>query len=434
MIARNVRFVLGAVGLVLASTGGFGCSSDRANEPSAASSDPVVADLFADSYACGTKVLSTTQLDLVRAFDAHLASLGDHHSLEDNREGILGNSEPPYLEALLDAYLGTQNDEYLQRFVVHGDRVLGHRDDRAGYTNFRGESKATWSDRHYSTGGQFASFLIEDGALIGALARFAFVVKERPCLAGVRDGRGRTFAEIADAYVRAAEETAAYHRANDWHTGTHGEIAYGYFTTATDATFIAPEVAGMPCPMNYQSAIGRAHAFLYGATKDRSHLEYAQRLAYYVILEMADHYDGPSDSYHWPGWPQMPYAPGAGMTQYSSPDDLAHSVVTAEFADAMHETGAGVFDATTMSRIAHVYARRVYTTSTLPLYLDGTGGSAEGQTFSFGRMVLLTPHDVNLWGLSYELMIQRLHVDQPGSLGGNDSFTGLARLVRFYPQ
>lgn len=387
---------------------------------------------FAESYACGAKTFTGTQQIMLTSFDIQMQDLGDAYSLESNRQAILGNNEPAYLDALLDAYKATNNDKYLQAFITHGDRVLGHRDDKAGYTDYRGRSAATWSNGYYSTGGQYASYLIEDGTLIGSLAHFAAIVKNATCLQNVKDAQGRTFDSIASTYIKAAGETVNFHHEN-WHTGTAKGFTIGYYTTPSDATFLSPEIAGKPVPINYQAAMGTALAYLYSATKNNQYLVHAQRIGNYILLEMADNYKASADAYTWPTWPQMTYWPGAGMAQYSSQEDLSHSVITAEFARAMHEQGLGVFYSTEMQRIAHTYSRLVYSTDTIPIYIDGAGGSAGSQVYQFGRVAMLSPYDSKLWNLVYDVMVRRLNTDRKGQLGSTGAFTGLARLISYYP-
>jgi hypothetical protein len=409
--------------------------SDGGADSSVADAGPFDAspavDAFAGTFACGATTLDARQNTLLAAFEAHVVELGDFYSLSSNRNAVLGNNEPAYLDAMIDAWAATRNDKYLQRFVVHGDRVLTHRDDIAGYKNYRGLSRPTWSNGYY-TGGQHASYLIEDGALVAALARFASLIKKTPCLAGVRDGKGRAFSSIADEYIRAASATTAFHLEEDWHTGSSLGSAYGYFTSPTDASFLVAEVPGRPVPLNYQSAIGRAFAYLYGATGSASYLDYAQRLGTYVLLEMASRYDARVDAYAWPGWPQMTYSPGVGMTQYPSPDDLSHSVISAEFALAMHEQGAGVFYSTELARLARTYASLVFRGrgSELALFLDGTG-AAGSHEYSFGKVAGLVEFDPSLGPSIFDVMITRLAVDRADGLRGNDALTGLARIVRY---
>ncbi len=391
------------------------------------------AGLTVDTYACGPRALSTTQQNLLAAVAQHIADFGDAYSLVSNRQGVLGNNQPSFLDALLDTYVATNNDRYLRLFVQHGDRVLAHRDDNAGYTDYRGRSAATWSDGLYSDAGQYVSFLIEDGALTNSLAHFAFIVNSRPCLQSAVDTQGRTFGSRAQAYATAVGETVTFHLAN-WHTGTVGMVPIGYYTTPTDATFIPPEAPGRPVPINYQSAMGGALAYLYGATQNASALGYAQRLANFVLLEMANNYHAPPiDAYTWPGWPQMTYWPGAGWTSYPSQEDLSHSTVTAEFARAMFDTGAGVFYATELSRIGHVYSRLVYSTSSLPILINGTGGSAGSHVYQYARAAMLTPHAPEVWSLTYDVAVTRLQTHNRGNLQSVGSLTGLARLLRYYP-
>jgi hypothetical protein len=382
------------------------------------------------SSSCSEVSLFGEQARLMNAFDARMAAVGDYHSLDTNREGLLGNNEPGYLDAMLDAFETTKHQRYLAHFVQHADRVLSRRDDRAGFTNYRGISGPTWSDGLY-TNGTFVSYLIEDGALIAPLARFASIVRKEPCLAEAVDPGGRAFPQIARAYVDAAAQTVAFHIAEDWHTGTARDLDLGYFTTPTDAAFIPSEVPGKPVPLNYQSAIGRAFVYLYAATGDDSYAGYARRLGAYALLEMK--YRADVDAYSWPAWPQMPYWPGAGLAQYPSADDLSHSVLTTEFAVALHEEGLGMFYPTELGRMAHAYTRLVYlgVESTLALFIDGTGPSAGTRECSFGKLSGLSVADPTLWDTAYEVMVSRHHVDDSGPLPANDAFPGLVRLAKY---
>jgi len=434
VVRRAYAFIsLTAVALIFQNCGYFNTARPDAHAASGARGSENARKEI-NGTSCKPKILSSVQSDLVRSFDIHMNDVGDGYSLFNNRAGILGNNEPSILEALLDVYQATADEKYLHRFIVHGDRVLSHRDDKAGHQNYQGRSHPTWSNGRYSTGGQFVSFLIEDGALIASLAQFAAIAKNTDCLRSVRDSKNRTFTAIAETYLLAAGETVAYHL-KDWHTGLVNGHPIGYYRWPPDAPF-TDEIPGKPVAVNYHSAMGTAMAHLYAATKNPSYLGYAQRLGNFILLEMSYNFNPSIESYSWPYHPQMPYWPGAGVIEYPFKDDLSHSTATAEFARAMHEQGLGVFYLTEMQRIARAYSRHVFQPSphALAFNIDGTGPGAGAQHYQFARVAMLTPYEPALWSLSYDVAVTRLHTNQKGRLGSLGALTGLARLIRYYPK
>ncbi|MBP9669444.1 MAG: peptidoglycan-binding protein [Candidatus Pacebacteria bacterium] len=380
--------------------------------------------------ACNARTLTARQRTLIESLDKHLETYDTAYSLSSNRAGILGNNEPAYLEALLDAYQATHQDKYLQKFVVHADRVLAQRDDVKGYRDYRNRSGATWSNAAYSAGGQHVSFLIEDASLIAPLAHFAAIVKESPCLSTLRDAKGRTFSGIGQDLARAAGETVAFHQPQ-WHTIAVNGEQLGYYTTADDVNFVEAEVPGMPVPVNYQSAMGAAVAYLYRATGDTTQLDRAERLGRYVLREMLGTYRAASDSYAWPMWPQMPYATHLGMQRYTNLEDLSHGIITVEFARALRDSGSSVFSSEHLTRIAHAYSRALYRAGDIPMSIDGTGPSAGGQLYQFARAAALAPYDPALWAAAYDVGITRLQTQREGNSGSVGAVSGIARLIRY---
>lgn len=394
----------------------------------ASASACAVQSAYVNRYTCGTISLPTTPRNLVEVLDQAFETYSMPF-VRHNQDGTLGNSDAPKLDAFLELYQATNNVKYLQYFVVNAEKMLSYRDDKTGFKDYRGRAGATWSNGGY-TGGQAISYLIEDGTNVSVLARFASIVNKASCLYDVKEPGGKTFRTLADKYLTAFADNFRFHDA-ERRTGTVNGISISYYTAPSDAGFASAQILpGKPLPINYISAMGAACAYAYGATGDPSWRAYAQSIANFVLLEMSYRYDSSTNSYMWPAWPQMPYWPGAGVSQYTHIEDVSHAIVTLEMASAMYEQGVGPIGGTELQRIGNTFIKFVYDSGAIRFYLDGSGPNSDAVESQYARIVSLTPQLPGIWGIGYEIAVvkRRMAIANAGDM------VGLARLARYYPR
>lgn len=187
-----------------------------------------------DLTSCSLKQLSPHQESLVDAFDRWDQSYnnGLGYSDQNNQQGILANNKPSIILGYLKMYEATGDIDYLRRVIEHGDRILSHRDDVTGFTDYTGNSHPVWSDANpnYVSGTAAYPFLLESGLLTYPLAYFSALVMNDDCLKTKIHSNGSTYQDIAQRYIARVEETVAYHH-KDWHTGSV-QFPIGFYTAA----------------------------------------------------------------------------------------------------------------------------------------------------------------------------------------------------------
>lgn len=354
----------------------------------------------AEKDLCAPRALDPTQDVLHANLQARVASMTTETMTQQGKPG--GGRAGFTMPALLDIYEATGDTAYLDRFVLLGDRVLAARDDRAGLRDYRGRSAAQWSTTAFNAqGSRPISFLIDDARLVAPLARFAALTAQRPCLQGLYQGE-RTFDAIARTYALAAQETLAFHAAENWRAETVQGMDIGYFVTPHDADFIAPDMPGKPVPLNYQSMAGLAYLYMYKATGEDTYAERATLLANFIQLEFVD--AAAPNTLTWPYWPKMQYAPSRGWAvadtsrfSYHQPDDLNHASVTIDFLTAMAAGGVGSVKRQDLQKVANTFHNLVHNKSPVPIYMDGSGPPADRYASLYGRMASLAAVRPDIW-------------------------------------
>ncbi len=346
------------------------------------------------SIACTSIPLSDRQIRVKDIFDAWTRNLkdGKGYSEFNNRKGILANNEPAIINAYLRMYEATKDVKYLRNAVVHGDRILSHRDDQAGYANYRGNSAPVWSDANgkYVRDDKAYPFVLESGLLIKPLAYFAYLVRNEDCLKIVKMPDGRTFADIAGNYIAKARQTVRYHHEN-WRIDTVKGRPIGFYVLPRDADFVVGVDPGRPVPTNYQTAMGSALLSFYLATRYPSYKRRADRIAYFLLDEFKNK---PDESIRFNYWPSMNYYPSGYVFYSAKAEDISHASLSLEFVVLYYENSLGIFYQSDIKRLANTYLSKLDKgDGRFAHRIDGSGTATHSDRHQLGQFAFLGDQD-----------------------------------------
>ena len=230
-----------------------------------------------------------------------------------------------------------------------------------------------------------AVFAVHTGMISYPIAGFAATV-----LADPRLRRNAHYRQKAEEYLAAARDAVAVHD-EEWRDGPGGT---GWFQWPK----------GMPVPydgnvqpINQSVALGRTYLALAAATRDKTYLDRATRLARMLAGQVEVSSGGTATWHYWPTTGQMYdgyaktgdpatdlsiYTPaygssGRGNQQY---EDVSHGAIEVDFAVRAFRSGV-VFRGEDLAAFAATFTRNVATTTpegiaTTHTRVDGSGGLA----------------------------------------------------------
>ena len=244
----------------------------------------------------------------------------------DEGNGLMGY-ETYVMKGLAEMYEVTSDPMYLERLAWHIDGVLTTRNDARGVEDYRGDQSACWIDTFYS-GGEPYCWLTHSANIIKPFLMFADLV-QRNQLDDELAYDGVSFAEKAEAYIIAAEETVDYHD-DQWGGG-------GNYLCREDAR-ACDWFAGWPLPLGMSARMAEVHYLLYDLTEEDWHLERAVAITERFASNLITYNTG----YLWPYWPEEIVDNGM---------DIAHASVALNMAHMAYERGL-VFDDEHIARFA----------------------------------------------------------------------------------
>lgn len=297
--------------------------------------------------------LTPAQADVLAALERGLASIDDGAACTErpNDDGTLSWGASYVLQAHLDAFLGTGDVRFLDRFRRQADEVLAIRDDRLDRADHRGVAGPVWSATRYSTAGERAAWLVDQAVIVAPLARFAAIAAGDPRV----PWRLRLHAA---RYRRAAVDALAHFDAD--FRSDPGTGRGWYILPAGSPTSTGHPTEDRPNPLNWDAAAGLVHLLLSEAGAGVVHRERAVAIAGTIAVELL--LDG--DRYVWHYWG------GTGRPLYNSAwEDIAHASIEVEFIARMATAGLA-FDRADVERLARTllsqqapeggFHRRVY--------------------------------------------------------------------------
>ncbi len=277
------------------------------------------------------------------------------HSLSSNDNGDLAWHEGYLLQAYLQLYRKTGEPRYLQNVVRHAEGILAQRDDRAGRTDYRGRSEATWISTKYTEGEPYA-WAVHTGILCFPMADWAATVLQDSSLHGLRSTstgafKGQSFKSIADRFILECERSIQAHE-DQWVEDPLGwdskDSIFGSYRHRPDAAF---NCAGTLYPLNKNQTMGLALLALYQATGKAAYRDRVVRLA--NDFHRALRWFPKTNHYEWRFWGNFPHCQSNRM------EDISHAGISIDFAVLCAEAGI-VFTETDLQRLANTFLVKVY--------------------------------------------------------------------------
>jgi len=397
----------------------------------------VILSGIAPAIACTSIPLTNQQIRVKDIFDLWDRNLnnGSGYSKFNNRKGILANNEPAIINAYLRMYEATKDVKYLRKAVVHGDRILSHRDDIAGYTNYRGLSAPVWSDANpkYARDGKAYPFVLESGLLIKPLAYFATLVRNEDCLHKIKMPDGRMFISIAGNYIVKARETVRYHD-ESWRIDSINGRPTGFYIIPDDADFVVGIEPRKPVPTNFHTAMGSALLSLYMATRSPSYKKRADRLGYFFLDELKYK---PNDYSIFNYWPMMTYYPSGYVIGSLKADDISHAALSMEFVRLYYENSLGIFYRTDIRRLANTFLSNLYRRNgSFAHRVDGSGTATRSGRHQIGQFAFLSDQDPRVFDIVENALLFSLDLlnNPPASTSGYLSLANyLYQAVKRFP-
>ncbi len=289
-------------------------------------------------------------------------------------------------------YEATKDVKYLRKAVVHGDRILSHRDDVAGYTNYRGRRDPVWSNANpkYVRDGKAYPFLLNSGQLTRPLAYFASLVRKEECLKVITMRDGRKFSEVASKYINKVRETIRYHHKN-WRIDTVNGRPIGFYILPSDANFVVGIQPRKPVPTNFQTAMGSTLISLYMATNYPSYKKRSDRIGYFLLEELKHR---PNNYSVFNYWPLMSYYPAGYVVGSIKAEDIGHAGLSMEFVRLYYENSLGIFYRADIRRLANTYLSKLDKKNGVFAHrLDGSGTATRSGRHQVGQYAFLSDRD-----------------------------------------
>lgn len=155
--------------------------------------------------------------------------------------------------------------------------------------------------------------------------------------------------------------------------------------------------------------MGNTLIMLHKATGNMNYFDRAQRLAYWLLLEMK------TDSslvYTWHYWPQMDYYPGYAEG-HDNIEDLPHASITVEFLHNIRNHGIGVFYDTEMYRLGRTLTENIYNSGTFYNFINGTQiiHVNQGALYAVASFSFLNSLNNNVLPIVKNVLIDRMDVE-----------------------
>jgi hypothetical protein len=325
---------------------------------------------------------------------------------EHNETALLAWGESYVMSSLAAMYRATNHPMYLERLAEHIDAVLAQRDDARGVTDWRGMSNACWRNISYQP--EPYCYAVHTGMIITPMLEFVEIVRDSPW-ASQADAGGETFADKADRYLVAAQESAAVHE-YEWNDA-------GYYRFPADAAFLP--AAGSVQPLNQSNALGRAHILLAALTGDADQLAKATALATRFRAQITTGGDG---AFVWN------YNGGAYA---GSGEDVSHAAINVGFANLAAKHGI-VFDDADVQAFARTFTERVYVDdATFSDFVGGGSTNDSSYRAQIGRWAELAPTKPTIYAAVRDAYDRDY---PPASIGSGSVLLGWALLAEHEPK
>ena len=365
------------------------------------------------------------------AFDEIDAGYNDGEGDSDATEGVLSWAQSNLMVGYVSMYRATRDPYYLDKFIVHGDRIMGNRDHILGLPDYRGQILPAWGNTGVTFDGSRMVIGIDTGNITFGFSCFCRVIAATPELRS-----HPRYGAKADEYLAAIREAVAVHD-EDYELSADGTGTYWYRKGC------AYVVDGIQYPVNMNLSLGRTLWNLWHLTGEDDYRTKAAGLAnrwdrdFYLIrggAVWAHQHKG--------SWPYIGWEPEDEVSVHRPSfasnhrvEDLGHGACCVEFADLTHR--AGVWGRRRPMQLARTMNDIVFTTDdygdpTVYERIDGDradAGKVKQEGYS-GHWLCLAPYgDPSQPARTGQILDQNLGPDSAASPAQMSQSVGYLNLV-----
>jgi hypothetical protein len=367
---------------------------------------------YAYAQPSAEKLSRTALIERFTAFDLAL-NKGEGYSSLDNAEGKLAWGESYLMESYLVMYEATRDKKWLEKFVVHAQRVVNNTDKARGIKDYKGRSEVGWSSLIYSPqygwkkGDKIESSTVNkpwimfwghSGMIICPFVKFAIIVQSHPELSG--------YAKQASSLVKVAEEAVTVFD-KDWRfDASSGE---GYFVAEKDE----PARGNLRQPLDRDLAMGRVYVGLCKLGKGQKYCERAKALAT-LLKNRLMLKDG---RYVW-------------NILGTTPEDISHGAIDIAFAYDAFDAGIE-FTRNDMSLFSQTLIK-AFNGSQFAKFVDGTGDddSVYSNSLASGRWLDLSTFGCQAYKTVYSFFEK--YLTTPRTTVSPQVLLGISKLIKYW--
>lgn len=285
----------------------------------------------------------------------------------------------------------------------HIDAVLHNRDDFRGQIDYKGDLVPAWGTDRYTKDRAWMHFAVHTAMITYPMLDFVQLVRGHE----IEELEGE--AEVALLHVR---ESIDYHN-KDWVI----QSDFGLYTYPEDY-YRKPNYL---LPLSMQATIGRSLLLLWKLTGEIKYYEMARDIAFAIKNSLQETESG---GYVW----GVSIGP---LSEQNRIADISHSTITVDFIRLAYENSI-VFDSNDMAKVT-VTIKLLLSDGRVERYIDVTGDYA--YEVVAGQYALLTPWDIEIWNLCYDILFKLYQVDLTGRYFQEDWWgtimLGIARLAHY---
>ena len=339
--------------------------------------------------------------ELIARFD-HVdlaANGGDGYSKSTNETGNLAWDESLYLEAYLDMYEGTGNPKYLDKFVLHADRILANTDKVRNIKDYKGRSLVGWCATKYNVDQVRVVYLVHTGMLVYPLIRFSSIIR-----------KGDYSEKYRLAAIRYRKTSIEALSVFDHNWIYNQQTKEGYYRFDADEPKDILVMKDMPLPFNQQLAAGRALIILCRETGEKSYCEKASGLARHFKNRLQQDKNGASIWHYWYD---------EGFKLYAAVEKYTYAAIDIDFAIMAQQNGM-VFELYDINGFLKTYHHNMFLNGEVATQVNGEGRGKN--VILSGGWLDLSLYDCSIW----EDWMNVQQVSKSSDIGN------LAKLIRYY--
>jgi hypothetical protein len=324
---------------------------------------------------------------------------GDGYSKSTNETGNLAWGESLYLEAYLDMYEGTGNPKYLDKFVLHADRIFANTDKVRNIKDYKGRSLVGWCATKYNVDQVRVVYLAHTGMLVYPLIRFSSIIRK---------------GDYADQYrlaaIRYRQTSIEALSVFDHNWIDNPQTKEGYYRFDADEPKDILVLKNMPLPFNQQLAAGRALIVLCKETGEKSYCEKASGLARHFKNRLKQDKNGASIWHYWYD---------EGFKLYAAVEKYTYAAIDIAFAIMAQQNGI-VFELSDINGFLETYHHNMFLNGEAATQVNGEGRGKN--VILSGGWLDLSLYDCSIWE-------DWMNVQQDSK---SPDISSLAKLVRYY--